>query len=421
MKKFIIKTLGCKVNQYDSLTLRKKLTEINFEYSQKSSNKIDLAIVNSCAVTKTSIKKGRKMLVLVKKENPNAKIVLLGCWAKIYPEEMEKIEKDVLWGVGDPKGLVKKIKKLFAVETKKLSGNDKKQEIHPPGQGERSRYFLKIQDGCEQFCSYCIIPYSRGTLSSRSKEEVLAEIKVATLGGYDEIVLCGIHLGLYGKEKNSTTCDLKTLLEEAIQIKNVKRVRLSSIEVNDVDDRLLELMAGNEKICQHLHLPLQAGADKILAAMNRPYTKECFKERAQKARKLMPDLALTTDVIVGFPGETEENFKETMLFCQEMKFSRIHVFPFSAHEKTPAAKMKNQIKSEVKNKRARKLRKMSEQMSEEYKNNFKGRDLLATTERILENEIQGKSEFYFNIIQKKASLGDRSPLRIGKIIRMKLE
>lgn len=421
MKKFIIKTLGCKVNQYDSLTLRQKLIEKGFEHSQENSGDVDLAIVNSCAVTKNAVRKGRRMLALVRKENPNAKLVLLGCWPKIYPEEMTSTNADLIWEVGNLAGLVQEIGKMLG-DNKKNGRIEKKDNtgIHPPGQGERSRYFMKIQDGCEQFCSYCIIPYSRGALSSRPKEEILEEIEAVIQAGYDEIILCGIHLGLYGKEKNATTCDLKSLLKEVLKIENLGRIRLSSIEVNDVDDELLELMAENEKLCRHLHFPLQAGTDKILKAMNRPYTTEYFRERVAKARELMPNLALTTDVIVGFPGETDADFEETMSFCKEMKFSRMHVFPFSAHEKTPAAAMDGQISKEIKKKRAKQLREIGEMLEKAYNESFVGEKLKVIIERIGE-DIWGKSEFYFDVISKKDSLKNLESLKNGKLFELTKE
>lgn len=417
MKKFTIKTLGCKVNQYDSLTLRKELISFGMEYSGENSESVDLAIVNSCAVTKTSIRKGRRMLALAKKENPNAKVVLLGCWAKTYPEEMANIEADLIWEVGNPKGLIREIIKMFGVGIEEKRKETTDFGIHPLGQGERSRYFLKIQDGCQQFCSYCIIPYSRGALSSRPREEVLEEIKAAIQVGYDEIVLCGIHLGLYGKEKNATTCDLKSLLKEIVKIKNLGRIRLSSIEINDVDDELLELIAENEKICRHLHFPLQSGTNKLLETMNRPYTTEYFRKRVARARELMPTLALTTDVIVGFPGETEMDFEETVTFCKEMKFSRMHVFPFSAHEKTPAAIMNGQLPKEIKKKRAKELREVGEKLATAYEKIFIGEKLEVIIERIGES-VWGKSEFYFDVILKKDSLGSAESLRNGKLFEM---
>ncbi len=415
MKKFVIRTLGCKVNQYDSLNLKKKLIETGFEYSRDSGEDVEFAIVNSCAVTKTSIRKGRRTLSLIRRDNPNAKIVLFGCWVKTYPEEMENIIADIIWPVGKLDELVQEIKKCFG----NISGFKKELvKINPPGEGEKSRYFIKIQDGCEQFCSYCIIPYSRGKLFSRPQEEVLKEIESASIAGYDEIVLCGIHLGLYGKEKNSRTCNLNQLLQNALKIKKLGRIRLSSIEVVDVDDDLLNLIAKKKKLCKHLHFSLQAGNDKILKAMNRPYTTQYFRDRVEKARQLMPDIALTTDVIVGFPGETKEDFMTTLNFCKEIAFSRMHVFPFSAHEKTPAASMFCQLSREEKQKRSKMLRKVSDLMKKTYEDRFKGQCLDVVIEKV-QKEVWGKTEFYFDIKQKKTLLEKSETLEIGKLNRLR--
>lgn len=430
MKKFIIKTLGCKVNQYDSLTLRKLLLEAGFENAQENSSEIALVIVNSCAVTKTSIAKGRRMFSAVKRENTNAKMVLMGCWPKIYPQEVKKLYADLIWEVGEHEKLVAEIEKLFDFNLEKLENaktdlaskiQNKKDffsKILPPGEGERARYSLKIQDGCQQFCSYCIIPYSRGKLSSKPKNEVLDEIRVALAVGYKEIVLCGIHLGLYGKEKDSTTCSLRDLLAEIIKIEGLGRVRLSSIEVVDVDDEILELMASSDKICRHLHFPLQAGSDKILKAMNRPYSTGYFKKRVKKARSLMPNLAVTTDVIVGFPGETDAEFERTVQFCQEVVFSRMHIFQFSAHEKTPAAKMDGQIEKIEKKRRMQKLKKVAETMKREYENGFLGQELAVIIEATKTAQVLGKSEFYFDLTASPDYFAQSKVPKIGSLQKM---
>jgi threonylcarbamoyladenosine tRNA methylthiotransferase MtaB len=430
MKKFIIKTLGCKVNQYDSLTLRKLLLEAGFENIQENSSETALVIVNSCAVTKTSIAKGRRLFSATKRENPNAKTVLLGCWAKIYPEEVKKLDADLIWGVGGHEKLVAEVEKLFDFNIENAQGvendsvrkmqNEKKGflEILSPGEGERARYSLKIQDGCQQFCSYCIIPYSRGKLSSKPKNEVLDEIRVALAVGYKEIVLCGIHLGLYGKEKDSTACSLRELLAEIIKIERLGRVRLSSTEVVDVDDEILELMATSDKICRHLHFPLQSGSDKILKAMNRQYLTDYFKKRVWKARKLMPNLAVTTDVIVGFPGETDEEFEKTVQFCKEIGFSRMHIFQFSAHEKTPAAKMEGQIEKMEKKKRMQKLKKVAEMMKQKYENSFSGQELAVIIEATKTAQVLGKSEFYFDLTASRDFFKHSKTPRIGSLQKM---
>jgi threonylcarbamoyladenosine tRNA methylthiotransferase MtaB len=245
-KKFKIYTLGCKVNQYDSARLAVSL--VNFGWQTAISN-ADIAIINTCCVTKTAIHKGQRMLNKAKKENPIAKIILMGCWPQVYKNEINKNQVDLIWGVGEHKKLVKEILNLF-LENKTLSLRS--WVTDGVVCNDRSRYFIKIQDGCEQFCSYCIIPYARGKLKSRDETEVVKEIKEAIKLGYREIVLCGIHLGLY---KSSKGAGLADLIKKIIKIPNLGRIRLSSIEITDVNDKLIKLMATSDKICNHLHIP----------------------------------------------------------------------------------------------------------------------------------------------------------------------
>ena len=366
-----IYTLGCKVNQYDSGKLARELEHAGFVMTRRQA---DIAIINSCAVTKTAMVKSGRMIKLAKKENPRAKIVLVGCWPRVSKTKLVGVDF-VIKG----NDIIKQINKITnyppPLKLRRTSELRIINEIASPAiaglaMTDRSRYFIKIQDGCEQFCSYCIIPYTRGKLKSRGEEEVICEIEQAVKAGYREVVLSGIHLGLYGKpsklslrKTNSLLSfprrresrvqrdkqvsglrikpamtnyygdprndNLASLLKKLIKIKNLGRVRLSSIEITEVTDELIELMVKSDKICQHLHIPLQAGSDKILKLMNRPYNAKYFKDKIKQIRLAMPDIAITTDVIVGFPGETEKDFRDTVKFIKQMKFTRLHVFPFS--------------------------------------------------------------------------------------------
>ena len=420
MKKIIFKiyTLGCKANQYDSGDLKRKLTAAGFEPAEKNA---DVAIVNTCAVTKTAMRKDRQMVARARRENPKAKIILTGCWPKVYRKEAEKAGADLVWTGGKAEKFVdqifnyqfsifNKFKNLkskvenFKVVSNRCNGLQNKKK-------KKSRYFIKIQDGCEQYCSYCIIPYARGKLKSRSAEEVVEEVKAAVEAGYREIILTGIHLGLYGREiknlKSKIKNNLVELLKQLMKIKDLGRIRLSSIEVTEVNDDLIKLMALRQaqgrraregKICKHFHVPLQAGCDKILKRMNRPYDTKYFKEKIRKIRKLMPDVAITTDVIVGFPSETKKDFKETCGFIKKMRFSKLHVFPFSAHERTAAAKMDGKIGEKEIKRRAAGLRGLGERMESDYKKKFKGKKLEVVVERkIGERKFVGKTEYYFDI------------------------
>ncbi len=290
----------------------------------------------------------------------------------------------------------------------------------------KSRYFLKIQDGCEQFCSYCIIPYTRGKLWSKPENEVIDEVECAINDGYQEIVLCGIHLGLYGQEVKSrklkVKSDLKALLKKIIKINKLFRVRLSSIEITEVSDDLIKLMAGSDKICKHLHIPLQSGSDRILKLMKRPYSTKYYENKIKKIRKLMPDIAITTDVMVGFPGETAVEFKKTYGFIKKMKFSRLHVFPFSAHEKTPAAKLPGRVGEIEKIKCAKILRKLGVGLANDYKDKFKDKILDVLVEKSNGKKFIGKSQYYFDAEFTKNKIIDKLEYNrklIGKIIKVK--
>lgn len=412
MKKitFKIYTLGCKVNQYDSGSLGRKLKSLGF-ISVRA--KADLAVVNTCAVTETAIRKNRRMLKRARRENPTGKIALLGCWPKVYPEEKKNLP--AVWFIGK-KGtgeLIDKIKREFSLPASAPRPSSFS------AAGKRARYFLKIQDGCEQFCSYCVIPYARGKLKSRPADGVKAEVEKAAAAGYGEIVLCGIHLGLYGRETKDEKNNLVNLLWELIRIKNLGRIRLSSIEVTEVSSSLISLMARSGKICRHLHLPLQAGSDRILKAMNRPYDSKYFKDKVKQIRKAMPDIAITTDIIAGFPGETEKDFMKTYNFIKETRFSRLHIFPFSAHERTPAAKMEKRVEEKEIKSRAEKLRALGEELAREYKKKFEKRELEVAVEGKLKNgKLKGKSEYYFDVEFAKRQAGSQKKCAVSRLVKV---
>lgn len=390
MKKLKIKiyTLGCKVNQYDSADLIGILSPY-FATTEKAA---DLAVVNTCSVTKSAVVKGKQMLNKARRENPQAILVLMGCWPKSYDQETKSINVGLIWPVGDLQNLKMKILNIFKLkiikETKfRIVGN------------ERTRYFIKIQDGCEQFCSYCIIPYNRGRLYSRSQDEIIKEINEAIKASYKEIVLSGIHLGLYGQgadKKNES--NLVSLIKNILQIKDFTRLRLSSIEITEVTDDLIKLLSNNKNICPHLHIPLQSGSNKILKLMNRPYTTKYFLNKINDIRKLIPDISITTDVIVGFPSETEKDFKNTYNLSKKIKFSQIHVFPFSAHEKTRAFHLPNQIEKSVIDVRAEILRKLSRGLENSFRKMISHKNLDIIIEKRLKNgNYHGKSKYGLDV------------------------
>lgn len=406
MKKLTYKiySLGCKVNQYDSDSLGARLQQAGLSLDSKNA---DIAVVNSCAVTKTAISKAGSMINKARKENPRAKIILIGCWPQVYNTQADDIGVNRIYGVNKVEEI---IKDLGIVRDSGPLGCENKIVAT-----DKARYTIKIQDGCEQYCSYCIIPYTRGKLKSRNEEAILREIKEAVSKNYREIVLSGIHLGLYGKE--SANINLATLIKKIVKLKDLGRLRLSSIEITDITDELIELIASSKKICNHLHVPLQSGSDKILKLMNRPYDTVFFNKKIIKIRKKIPNIAITTDVIVGFPGETEKDFQATYNFIKHIKFSRLHVFPFSVHEKTPAAKMPGRIEKKVKTERAKILRVLGRRLAGDFKNKFKNQKLNIIIEKIKEGYLTGKSEYYFDReIESKLNEEGVEAL-IGKIVK----
>lgn len=393
---FLIIALGCKVSQYDAAVLKRSLLSSGFILSSKSP---DLVIINTCSVTKNAVTKDKHTIRKMQANFPKAKLVVMGCW----PQTDDKIEIDgvLLWGVGKLDLLHKTILKLFPriknqpiiLETGLIVPSDK------------SRYFLKVGDGCNQFCSYCIIPYARGPIVSRQVAELKSEVIAATSAGYQEIVLSGIHLGRYGQDlKNRSS--LVALIKDLLTIPDLGRLRLSSIEINEVDDELIALMKNNEKICQHLHISLQSGSDKILKLMRRPYSTAYFEERVIKLRSAMPNIAISTDIIVGFPGEGGEDFADTCRFVESISFSKIHVFAFSAHEKTPAYNLPDRVAYDKIKQRSKILREISAHLEKKYQ----AKTLRALTgskiKVLLEKKGAAKTEFYFDIpFEGKAKVG----------------
>jgi threonylcarbamoyladenosine tRNA methylthiotransferase MtaB len=431
--KFKVYSLGCKVNQYDGDKLGGSLRSAGFV---SAAGKTDIAIVNSCAVTASAIAKSRAMIQKARKENPRAKIILSGCWARIREGDLKKMKVDDIW---KGENYLELIRKIFQLQSAKFRFNDYTETLikkKPKAGGEnRSRYFLKVQDGCEQFCSYCIVPYARGKLRSRTIADVLDEAEAAVIGGYREIVLCGIHLGLFGinnfnKKKEEKGDSLLKLVKELTQINGLERIRLSSIEANDVNDALINFMAGERKLCRHLHIPLQSGCDKILRLMKRPYDLRYFAAKVKKLRCQMPDIAISTDVIVGFPGETEDDFVQTRKFIKKIKFSRLHVFSFSSNDKTPASKLPGRLDPLVIKKRSEILRQDGEKLSAEYEKKFQGKILPVVVEnnrssrtgKIKGVEIKGKTEYYFDVFFWKKDIIPPLPKDlIGKVVKIKVK
>lgn len=404
--KYNIITLGCKVNQYESSILKSALDSIGFVYSEK---KPDIIIVNTCSVTESAIRKDRRIVNKIKKDNPKAKLYVMGCLVRVDENASEYLKADKA---------SRSVEALEILNDFGLGDLVSDNNLEQYGTFDRSRYFIKIQDGCEQFCSYCIIPFVRGKMQSRKEMDIISEIEKAVNRGYGEIVLSGIHIGLYGKEHgNEEKTSLAKLLKKIIEIKKDFRIRISSIEITEVNNELIAMMAESDKLCKHLHISLQSGSDNILRAMNRPYDRAYFKKRIEKIRKEIPNIAISTDIIVGFPGETEKEFENTCQFAKEIEFSKIHVFSFSAHKKTKAYNLAGHLEKSEKQKRSSVLRGISSELEKKYKKKFHGQELGIVVEKFDDKYIYGKSEFHFDVKINKNTI-NKGDLKSGKLLNI---
>lgn len=372
MAKIAFYTLGCKVNQADTasmenLFLRSGHQLVSFE------GEADVYIINTCVVTNTGQRKSRQTIHRAIRKNPNALIVVTGCYPQTAAEEVKAIAGvDMIIGNQDRAQIVQLVEERLAHRqtdtldaVHKLTASTAFEEMAAGDITDKTRAFLKIQEGCNQFCTYCIIPYARGPLRSRSLESIRTETQRLISAGFKEIVLIGIHLGCYGKE-NPGGPTLYDAVKTVLDVPGVQRLRLGSLESVEVEPRLLTLMQEDARFCRHLHLPLQSGCDKVLQAMHRPYTTAKFKTLLADIKTRVPDIAITTDVIVGFPGETEADFETTCKFAESCGFSKMHIFPFSARKGTPAEKFAGAVTEAVKKERADILGRIDETMHKTF-------------------------------------------------------
>lgn len=370
--KFNIITFGCKVNQYESNMMKETLLHHNFCFEEVCDN-ADIIIVNTCTVTNTADKKCLKEIRSLRKKYPEKILVVCGCSAQNKQELYKGLNIDILIGNKDKSKiadlinayLVKREHYVKFYNERNLEFED--MMIH---NFNHIRAFIKIEDGCDNFCSYCIIPFVRGTVRSKDFDVVLKEASILASNNHKEIVLTGIHTGRY----YSNGHDLSDLLEELCKIDDIKRIRISSIEITELDDKFMETLKNNPKICNHLHIPLQSGSDVVLKKMNRKYDLAYFKEKIEKIRSIRPDISITTDIIVGHPYETDEEFNNTLAFAESIKFSKIHVFPYSVREGTLASTMP-QVDVTVKKERVKKLIALSKRLEKEYFQKFLGKKL----------------------------------------------
>ena len=392
MKTVAFYTLGCKVNQYESEAISSLFEQKGYDvvpFEQSS----DVYIINTCTVTNLSDRKSRQAIRKAKKNNPNSIVAVMGCYAQTASEDVMKLpEVDLVIGTKDRKKIIEYISRIEAGECRinavdNIMSTRDFEELKVTTYKERTRAYLKIQEGCSQFCSYCIIPYARGPIRSRKPEDIIEEVKGLSQNGFLEIVLTGIHLASYGRDLKST--NLLDIIQRLNMIEEIKRIRLGSIEPTTISEEFVSAAAKMPKLCPHYHLSLQSGCNKTLRAMNRKYTTDDYRNSVALLKKKIPDVAVTTDIMVGFPGETEEDFKTSLNFAQEIGFSKIHVFKYSPRKGTPAAAFENQISPQEKEKRSRLMLDLSDSLESQYFQNYIGKEM----EVLYEQEMHGKKEY----------------------------
>ncbi|WP_296112004.1 tRNA (N(6)-L-threonylcarbamoyladenosine(37)-C(2))-methylthiotransferase MtaB [uncultured Anaerococcus sp.] len=391
---FNIITLGCKVNQYESEAIEEIFEERGFERKDKEA---DIYVINTCTVTNMSDRKSRQMISRARKDNPNAIIAVMGCYSQVKPEDIAKIEGvDIILGSRNKEEVVElcedilqnkeSMDQVIAVSEEKTF-----EDLQISNQTEMTRAYMKIQDGCNMYCSYCLIPYARGNVVSRPMESITREAERLAENGFKEIVLTGIHVASYGKDFNEDI-SLIDVIENVAKVEGIKRIRLSSMEPRHITRDFLERMKATEKACDHFHLSLQSGSDDVLKAMNRKYDTKIFKEKIDLIRDVFPNAGLTTDIIVGFPGETEENHKETIDFVKDIKFAKTHLFKYSKRDGTRAASMKEQINGKIKKDRLKNLEAIEKINREEFLEKQIGKVLSVLIES--KSDLEGYSGGY---------------------------
>ncbi|MGO4181543.1 tRNA (N(6)-L-threonylcarbamoyladenosine(37)-C(2))-methylthiotransferase MtaB [Paenibacillus sp. MCAF9] len=415
-------TLGCKVNFYDTEAIWQLFKNEGYEQVDFEST-ADVYLINTCTVTNTGDKKSRQIIRRAVRRNPDAVIAVTGCYAQTSPAEIMAIEGvDLVIGTQDREKIMTFVNQIHEDRqpvnaVRNIMKTRDFEELNVPDFSERTRAFLKIQEGCNNFCTFCIIPWSRGLSRSRASESVLEQARQLVASGYKEIVLTGIHTGGYGDDMENY--NLTSLLWDLDKVEGLERIRISSIEASQIDDAMIDVLNRSSKMCRHLHIPLQAGEDSVLKRMRRKYTTAEFAAKIKRLHEAMPGVAITTDVIVGFPGETEEMFEEGFRFMEDLKFAEMHVFPYSKRTGTPAARMDEQVDEEVKNERVHKLIDLSEKMQLAYAEQYVGHVLDVIPERDYKGApgtglVMGYTDNYIQVVF------DGTESLIGKLCRVKI-
>lgn len=415
-------TLGCKVNHYETEAIWQLFKEHGYERVDFE-EQADVYVINTCTVTNTGDKKSRQVIRRAIRKNPDAVICVTGCYAQTSPAEIMDIPGvDIVVGTQDRAKMLDYIEQYRKERqpinaVRNIMKNRVFEEMDVPYFTDRTRASLKIQEGCNNFCTFCIIPWARGLMRSRDPQAVIKQAQALVDAGYLEIVLTGIHTGGYGQDfKDYNLAQLLRDIE--VNVKGIKRLRISSIEASQLTDEVIDVLRESKIVVNHLHIPLQSGSDTVLKRMRRKYTMAFFAERLNKLKEALPDLAITSDIIVGFPGETEEEFMETYNFVKEHKFAELHVFPYSKRTGTPAARMENQIDEEVKNERVHRLITLNDQLAKEYASRFEGEVLEVIPEEHVKefgpNMLAGYTDNYLRVVFEGSSD------LIGKLVKVKI-
>lgn len=392
--KIFIETLGCKVNTYESEVIKEEFLRNGYELADNLSD-ANVIVVNTCSVTNQSDAKSRKVIRNARKNNKNAILVVCGCSSQNHQDELKDLGADILIGNRDKSKIFDYVNNY---DNKQIINyynmiNTDFEKMSLDNYSERTRAFVKIQDGCNNYCSYCIIPYLRGTIRNKDLNDAINEINTLVNNGFKEIVLTGIHTGSYP--------ELVKLIQEISKNDKLERIRISSIEATEINDEFLKELKNNNKICNHMHIPVQAACDNTLKKMNRKYDMNKFKEIINKIREVRPDINITTDLIVGFPTETKEDFLESYNNANEIKFGKIHVFPYSKRDGTVAAKMKSIVTDAEKKERTHKMITLSNKLENEYYNKFIDKTLSVLVEEVFDKYCTGHTDNYIKVIINK--------------------
>ena len=400
MKKAAFYTLGCKVNQYETEAMAELFADSGYEIKEFT-EVADVYVINTCSVTNMGDRKSRQIIRRATKLNPTAVIAVTGCYAQTAPDEVLAIEGvNLVLGTKDRKNIVTLVEDLNTESNinhvSDIMSNHEFEELQIKQYSNRTRAFIKIQEGCNQFCSYCIIPYARGPVRSRAKDDVVREIKELAHNGFKEIILVGIHVASYGVDLGNTT--LESLIMDVDKIDGVERIRLSSIEPMTLNQEFIDSIKDSKKLCHHFHISLQSGCDETLKRMNRKYTTAQFKGIVDGLREAFDDVAITTDIMVGFPDESDEEFNKTVEFVRNIKFADAHVFQYSQRRGTPAAKRPNQISPDIKEKRSKIIIAETQKTRDEFINRFIGKTMRVLFEQPAKDGLfEGKTDNYITV------------------------